>query len=136
MTVVRFKGGVNLAYFFVHLTGFGRVLALLQITPVEKEFLVKFDEERFVVSEDAQYFGVLISLVLQVMENLLPKLEIVSLGHERSLVTVTDVLNNSIFSLKLKKFPPVLFFFPLFLRTLKIVSLYFLLYSQSLLSVL
>ncbi len=33
------------------------------------------------------------------MEDLVPELEVISLGHEWPLVTVTDVLDDSIFSL-------------------------------------
>lgn len=73
---------IYLAYLFVHLPRLAWVLTLLQVAPVEKEFLAELDEESFVVPENAEHFRVLIGFVLQVVEHFIPQLKIVSLSHQ------------------------------------------------------
>jgi hypothetical protein len=73
--------------------------------------------------------------MLQIMKNLIPQLEIISLCHQRTLITVADVLNNPIFSLQLEKLLPIFFLVFLLLCALEVISLDFLLDLESLLSV-
>jgi hypothetical protein len=73
--------------------------------------------------------------MLQIMKNLIPQLEIIGLCHQRTLITVADVLNNPIFSLQLEKLLPIFFLVFLLQCALKVISLDFLLDLESLLSV-
>lgn len=100
-TLISLKRRNYLANLFVHFPGLIHILPLLYVTPVEIHIPTELHKESLIVPQNAQDFCVFVRLVLQVVESLIPKVIILSLGHQRSFITIADVLNNTIFPLQL-----------------------------------
>lgn len=94
------------------------------------------NEEGLVAPEDVEHSIVLACLVLQVVECLLPKLQLLGLARQSSLIAVADVLHDALTSREVNiLLPEVVFGHPLWILSVEVEVLYFIFYFDAFISV-